>query len=139
MVILLVFMYVMGVMMFATFLVRREFLRKQRDEAVSRTEKHLHSLNVMSSFWVLTAAIMLPFLEFLIVTRPAFFEILDEKLSPLMIFVFLMTTISGLITGYSDDPRARYVSAPIGKQWLWPLTVLFAVLGLVAVLTGILV
>ena len=141
MVIPLVFIYVMGIMMFAAYLVTRELLRRERGKAVSRSEKHLHGLNVMSSFWVLTAAIALPLLDFLTVTAPTFVEIIDEELSPFssfMIFIFLITTISGLIAGYSDDPRARYPSAPIGEQWLWPLAVLFAVLGIVGILTGIL-
>ena len=140
MVILLVVLYVMGIMMFAAYLVTREFLGKQRAKAVSRIERHLHALNVMSYFWVMIAAIMLPLMEFLVVTRPTLFEILNEKLSPLMIFVFFVNTMSGLIAGYSDDPRARNVSAgPIGKQWLWLLAALFAVLGVVGVLTGALV
>lgn len=137
MVILLVVIYVMGIMMFAAYLVTREVLRKQRSKAVSRTERHLHALNVMSYFWVMTAAISLPLMEFLAVTIPESVEVLD---SLFMISIFLMTTIGGLAAGYLDNPRARCVSAgPIGKQWLWPLAILFAVLGIVGVLTEVLV
>jgi len=151
MVILLALTYITAILLFATFLVTRRFLRGEQGSAVSRTEKCVNSLNCTSYLWVSVLAPMFLLMELIIGAAQVFgglssIEFLNDML-PLssglwafLIFTFVVNTIIVLVHGYRDDPRGDSAPANAAStRWLWILTVLLVIAGVVGVLTGILV
>ena len=148
MVILLALMYVWGIASFATFIVTRRSLRRLRNDAVSKTEKCLNSLNTMSVGWAFFFALMLSAIEFPVVAItpvhmwPHLVERLNEtfSFSTFSVVQLSLVTILVLVTGYRQNPRASDTLAnTLGKRSLRALIVWFAVVGILGVLTGILV
>ncbi len=151
MVILLALTYIAGIVLFATFLVTRRYLRRRQGNAVSRIDKCLNSLNWMSYLWISVLAPMFVLMELIIGTMQVFVglgsvEFLSDMLSlspglwATIAFMYAVNTIMILVHGYRDDPRGDSAPAKAAsKRWLWTLTVLFAIAAIVGILTGILV
>jgi hypothetical protein len=140
--------YVLGLATFSLFLVTRKFLRTRQGNESSKTERCLYSLSVISLFWMVLIAPLIFAMELLFVfitpvqSWSHTVELFNEYSNPFSSFkiTFAAITVGCFVIGYFDNQRGMYGTVnAVCNQWLCVLLVLYVVVGLVGVFTGLLI
>jgi hypothetical protein len=143
--------YIMGLVMSATFLITRKFMRTRQGSGTSKAERCLYSLSGISLPWAMILAPIVFAMELVfaftipIQNWPQTIEFFNEVESSSVFFfqfpiMFAGITLVSFVIGYFDNPRGRYdIVTAVRDLWLWILLVLYVIVGILGVLTGLLV
>jgi len=145
---ILLLMYIIGTLCVALFLFTKKYLNS-RTNTVSTNEKIAYGFNFVSFMWSIVCVFMVSFMEYLIIfitplhLWPSAIEFFNESLSffPLpslimwVIFSFIL-----LFSGFRHDPRESWaISNTVSYKWSSILIIIYIIVGIGGVITGILI
>lgn len=145
---ILLLMYIIGTLCVALFLFTKKYLNS-RTNTVSTNEKIAYGFNFVSFMWSIVCVFMVSFMEYLTIfitplhLWPSAIEFFNESLSffPLPnLILFGLFSILLLFTGFRHDPRESWaISNTVSYKWSSILIIIYFLVGIAGIITGILI
>lgn len=139
--------YTLGLAFLVIFLISKKYRRNRQNSEVTKTEKFLNCLSLVSLTWIFMSAFMVFLMELafvLYMPQQDWFHIVeflnDRALSSSS---FLSWLTMPLLISVAIPVIGYYMKLDLlnelGKSWEWILLALYVIVGIVGMLTGLLV
>ena len=145
---ILLLMYIIGTLCVALFLFTKKYLNS-RTNTVSTNEKIAYGFNFVSFTWSIVCVFMVSFMEYLIIFKtplhlwPSAFEFFNESLSFFSLPSLILWVIFSVIlsfSGFRHDPRESWtISNTVSYKWSSILIIIYIIVGIGGVITGLLI